>query len=111
VLQHTEDGHFKFYRVEVEETVTTGQINYMVTCTWGKIGTAGSASNTIYLNQKDALKFADGKIGEKLGKGYKELTDQAVYPDTVEQVIVPKEFTETPESLEKFDLFLNTLKF
>lgn len=112
VLQNTEGVHFKFYQVEIEQQKNdfNGLVHYLVTYTWGKIGSGGQSQSTILNNQEDALYQVDAKIGDKLGKGYKELIAEAVYPSFVSRADIPHEFVETPESRDKFDAFLNNLK-
>jgi predicted DNA-binding WGR domain protein len=63
-LEHTEDGHFKFW-----EAIREGK---EVTVHWGKINTKGQSQYLNFSSQQNAEIFVTEKDIEKLHKGYRE---------------------------------------
>ena len=78
-LECTLDSHFKFYQVDVLEIPGTKGIEFQVVTKWGKIGTAGRATEKArYKLKSSAIKCAEKSIGAKLVKGYKIKSETTV---------------------------------
>ena len=88
---------YKFYQVDV--------IGAECIIHYGRIGTLGNRSTQKHASHESALNARDVIIKAKIKKGYIEPAviakgfDATVYPEPV----------ETPESVAKFDVFLNKL--
>lgn len=67
-LEHT-DGRSAFYNIKYKELFGC----YIVTISYGKIGTNGDSKEKHFSSELAARKFISTKKSEKLGKGYKEI--------------------------------------
>lgn len=72
-LEHTENGHNKFYTMELVRKAFSPDMNFTVVIKYGRIGTAGSDTRSQFKEEKEAYKFINSKLGEKLAKGYKKI--------------------------------------
>lgn len=70
-LEHTEEGHNKFYIIHLHNHGNSDLTNFSVWITYGKIGTTGSISKHGFDTKEAAYKFINKKKGEKIRKGYK----------------------------------------
>lgn len=62
---HTRGVHYKFWTVErVDDRV--------VRCVWGRVGTVGQTKTWVFRSPYAADDYMNGKIREKLDKGYVE---------------------------------------
>lgn len=66
-MSHAESGSHKFYAVTV--------VGNVVNVRFGRIGTAGQTKSETYASSDEALKAAEGKVKEKLAKGYATATE------------------------------------
>ena len=72
-LTNTEEGHNKFYYIELLREGRSSVTNFIVRCHYGKIGNIANYSNHAYRTEIDARKFMTKKLGFQLKKGYKEI--------------------------------------
>lgn len=67
-LEHTTDGHRKFYEVRVLWAQSAEE--YVVRTSWGRIGTSGQSGERKFFVAKAAAKYAQETLEDKLAKGY-----------------------------------------
>lgn len=72
-LEHTEDGHSKFYIMQLLTVGNSSLTNFTVAIKFGKIGAAGSIKKHGFQTLSDAYKFINKKLGQELRKGYKRI--------------------------------------
>src|SRR5688572_12070575 len=65
-LEHTEDGHNKFYIIQLLRKGNSALTNFTVSITYGKMNTPGSTKNHGFQTTDDAYKFINKKMGEKI---------------------------------------------
>ena len=71
----TEDTSNKFWGYKVNSLV--------VTCKWGRLGTAGQTKDFPFASQSKLDKFIESKTEEKLNKGYEERSPEKLELETV----------------------------
>lgn len=74
-LEHTENGHNKFYVIQLHKKGNSTATNFTVSITYGKMNTQGSVKNHGFQTLEDSYKFINKKMGEKIRKGYKRITN------------------------------------
>lgn len=85
ILICSEDTSNKFWGYKNEALPLGG---FKVTCSWGRVGTAGQSKVFTFPNQWDADSFVLDKMEEKMAKGYTETTkEQLDLQITVAQTI------------------------
>lgn len=75
-LIHNTEGHNKYYVIKLSQVKNTGkyqQFPFLVTITYGKVGTNGSNTNHKFAERHLAHDFMNQKLKEKLKKGYKRM--------------------------------------
>lgn len=69
-LEHTEDGHNKYYELEFLNKGNSSATNFTIQITYGKMGSIGGVKRHGFVHEETAMKFMMSKIGEKRKKGY-----------------------------------------
>lgn len=69
-LQHTTDGHYKYYVMTILSVGNSSLTNFTVKCEYGKIGNAASVKKHGFQTEEQAVNFVRTKLKQQLKKGY-----------------------------------------
>lgn len=73
-LLHNTEGHNKYYVIKLGQAKGINQqFPFIVTITYGKVGTGGSNTTHKFTERHLAHNFMNQKMKEKLKKGYKRM--------------------------------------
>jgi predicted DNA-binding WGR domain protein len=72
-LEHTTDGHNKFYNMHIIDSITDKEFPFIVATEFGKIGSNGSVVRSKLKTKGDANKYISMRMDQKLNKGYKRV--------------------------------------
>lgn len=69
-LQHTTDGHNKYYTMTILDVGNSNLTNFTVKCEYGKIGNSPSAKKHGFQTREQAVSFVQTKLKQQIKKGY-----------------------------------------
>lgn len=72
-LEHVNDGHNKFYIIQLLRQGNSSITNFTVTIKFGRKGVAGNTKKHGFQTIEDSYKFISKKMAEKLKKGYERI--------------------------------------